>query len=84
MLEIKDNKIISSTKIQSFVEKAEMKEILERLELESLQAMKHLMLNAEDVLKIINSIPPHVTLQLIADVMKKADEIKRLEDNKEK
>jgi len=71
-------KIFNATTMESLALKSEMKDIFERLELKGLQVCKHLMLKSEDVLDMLNSIPPHVLFQIIADVMKKA-EMEKLE-----
>lgn len=68
-----NTKIYNTTTIESLVERTEIKEILERLELKGLRLCKHLMLKSEDLLDLLNSLPPHVILQVIADEMKKAE-----------
>jgi len=61
---------INSTTIESLAERKEIEEIAENLELHSLRLCKNLLLTLDDVVQLLNTLPPHVTLRLIADAMK--------------
>lgn len=63
------NKINSIT-IESLAERTEIQEIAERLELHSLRLCKNLLLTLDDVVQLLNTIPPHITLQLLAEAVK--------------